>query len=273
MADLKSKKLEVSKEAKEDVKCTMECYSERGILSWFFFRHLVKLENFQALLEKVFPEEKLEVIKDIREYAVFSEFVLGSVGFGNPDGALYFDTGEKDNKGKYFIFFEGKLNESYSDSCTNKPDKYNSSIKGQIELKWRFIEALSEVNYGVDRIQETKNTKEAYGVGGENPVVDIFYEKRQGKDYEYIFRHVLLKDGVKKLYESYLKYVHSDNFYVLISTKENTNPFTSSNIEWPWFPDIRDELEVEGGKKICPSADRKNHLLWLPAEYITGKLE
>lgn len=157
---------------------TFGCYSERGIISHLMFRVLPRaLDEFLGLL--VYPSgvgNRFTGVKtnDLSEITVFSEMDFGNVGFGKPDGAVSFRLGDA----RYFMFIEGKTNETYEVSCkvknrsrkkedpmttleialnaaptttggvqpipTGSTEKrstkgYNSTIRGQLELRYRMV--------------------------------------------------------------------------------------------------------------------------------------
>jgi len=96
-----------------------------------------------------------EVITPVLSHLTLAEFELGPQGFGTPDGALFIDSGEK----KSFVFVEAKQG-AYT-YCQPRPktpqelsglqinidrlcreNKFNSTINGQLEMRWRFVNAL-----------------------------------------------------------------------------------------------------------------------------------
>jgi hypothetical protein len=90
---------------------------------------------------------------------VLTEFDLGKVGFGCPDGGLLIESG---NGNGTFIFVEGKqveyerssirpqswawvdeqMRQGQKSAIRMKIAGFNSSINGQLELKWRFANAF-----------------------------------------------------------------------------------------------------------------------------------
>lgn len=199
-----------------------ECYSERGILSYFLFRHLPFEENLSIFLNSLsFPKNCDNPFTDqkISKPVFFSELQLGSKGFGSPDGAIFFESSNKN----ILIFIEGKFNETYLKSCKNN---YNSSIQGQLELRWRAVSlykngSIKEEN-GIRRLIETKEYKDFY------KGKDEFYksEKVSANDF-HGFRRLRLLDGVKRLFDEYILKCDLNNIYFLCITTDKENPFDS----------------------------------------------
>ena len=140
----------------------LRLYSERGLLTHFFHDMLV-MDPVPMLEAAKNSDGGLMVnildIGALKSFTVYTEFELGPQGFGSPDGGLLL-VGERR---RAFIFIEGKaipFAHSFKDpELTAKPiqnrnwqaldleplmrqNKFNSSINGQIELKWRFVNAL-----------------------------------------------------------------------------------------------------------------------------------
>src|SRR5690349_6624007 len=83
----------------------MKVYSERGLLS--YYSHEVLINNPQPMLNEARNANNIslaQIIGDFKKYTVYTEFSLGSVGFGSPDGALW-------TKAEHscFIFINGKI--------------------------------------------------------------------------------------------------------------------------------------------------------------------
>lgn len=219
--------------------CKLECYSERGILSYFFFRYLTKRVNFQKFLKYIFPQKFYDF--EVQEFSIFSELDLGNQGFGKPDGGFFF----KINDQNHFVFFEGKFNESFIKSSRGKV--YNSSARGQIELKMRLVACVfsSPKNFEKKWVSENDEIKKHY------EKTDCFYKNRKDE-----FRRLNLKGGVQRLFCDYFFKCQKANIYFLIATKDNEDPFVDlpENVQ-PSFPNQTWE-------------EIKKQLLWVSADYI-----
>jgi hypothetical protein len=281
---------------------TFACYSERGIIAHLMFRALpCKLDEFLRLLrfpegvQHPFLEAKSE---DLREVTLFSEMDLGD--FGNPDGAIFVNY-KGDN---FFVFLEGKSNETYEVSCKEKKrvkrtkgndlnaiierlnpappgdaepqegaeppppegkrlkSEYSSTIRGQLELKYRMIrlykhygkEALKPLTANVieelleevgndpgeipspeeareeECLREIQAAKEFYQGTGKDK--DEFYVRPGRSDPSKLksWRHLWIKDGVKEVFD-YLKRTQENHILFLAFTTDQTNPFDTVSAE------------------------------------------
>jgi hypothetical protein len=226
----------------------VECYSERGILAYFSFHFLPVDNNFTNFINKISFYSKKDIFpknQSINNPVIFSELDFGNKGFGNPDGALAFEVNNK----KYFIFIEAKFNETYIKSCNGK--NYNSTIKGQIELKLRFANQVYHKNDKYKNyVIENNLLRDFYKAN------DIFYQKRAQDDTLGSFRKLMLKEGVERLISEYIIPCTYENIYFLIITRDNINPIYSldENLR-PAFPGVTwDEI--------------KNKLFWMPASFF-----
>jgi len=116
------------------------CYSERGLLSYFMFRVLPGcLARFLTLAQ--FPDHgnnPFGGMEEPQDVTLFSELDFGNQGFGKPDGAIYF----RHNDRRFLIMIEVKPNQTYEESCAPTA-RYNSTIQGQLELKWRLMKLFT----------------------------------------------------------------------------------------------------------------------------------
>lgn len=137
-------------------------YSERGVMAYVFAcllreRHELILSNAVNGAGKSLGD----AIGDVRRHHCLTEFDLGNNGFGKPDGGLFFqDSSER----WHFLFVEAKatswalahtgptlrtrdelseLSASDLDKLC-RDDKFNSTINGQLELRWRFANAFQQ---------------------------------------------------------------------------------------------------------------------------------
>jgi hypothetical protein len=254
---------------------TYECYSERGILSYFMFR-VVPREITTFLKHQIqFPKDAAHPFSSLQEneigkVAIFSELDLGE--FGNPDGALFFSV----NTNNYLIFEEGKFNEKYEDSCKVRKRKSRatenvahiaheladqkvesksidktvsslhelkdrpSTIQGQLELRYRLIRLYKHYPAALFIDGKTKNkcVKEIPEVKRYYLSSDHFYQQRLTKDEKELgaWRHLWLTEGVKKLFTKYVDQCKEENILFVISTDDTSNPFDSIK------PDLRPQL-------------------------------
>ena len=187
------------------------CYSERGAMSYYMFQELC-LGKENILIKSINQSNnQLFDIHKIKKFTIFSELDLGNKGFGKPDGAVFFIyKGEKK-----FIFIEAKINKSYKKS-NNKSISYNSTLNGQIELKYRFSFALKN-NKPMDRVIESKEFRKEYDK-------DRYKKQRQ----------VIIKDGVQKVIK-YIDQCTLNNIYYLIITQDEINPIHNREQDIPKF--------------------------------------
>lgn len=211
---------------------TFACYSERGIVAYFMLRILpVNPTSFIRQFEdgagnKPFATLQPESISDL---TIFSELGFGSKhGFGNPDGAIYFRaTGEP-----HLFFYEAKFNETYRGSCKGK--SYNSTIQGQLELKWRLLALFHQGAFQTHN--GTKYVVETPAFAAEYAKDDRFYTPnplKQAASGLGAFRHLRFKDGVKVILDSYVNKCQPDHVFFLISTNDATNPLTDNSTKRP----------------------------------------
>lgn len=135
-------------------------YSERGVLNFAFCA--LPYEAINLILDTAVngQRERLGETVDVRpsDTVLLTEFGLGSQGFGNPDNALYCNG----DGGECFVFIEAKRDplarkwqapptrtaeelrrvagRALNDLCSG--NTFNSSLNGQLELKWRFANAF-----------------------------------------------------------------------------------------------------------------------------------
>ncbi len=204
---------------------TFACYSERGIVAYFMLRvlphdplgFLRQIENGAG--DKPFASLQPGAIGNL---TIFSELVFGSKhGFGNPDGALYFTVDGQPR----LVFYEAKLNEKYLKSCEGKA--YNSTIQGQLELKWRLLALVQQGAF--QTIKNKKYVVESQAFASEYPK-DKFYSPSAKKKSGYAaFRHLRFHGGVETILTNYIP-ATAEQVYFLTSTNDDTNPFVGTSI-------------------------------------------
>lgn len=235
--------------------CNFGCYSERGIMSYFMFVRLPnRVGDFLSSLQFAHgcPNPFSEYQGKSPKSTIFSELDFGNEGFGKPDGAIYVECPKP-----MMLLIEVKLNETYAQSCkiTTKKD-YNSTIKGQLELRWRFshLHATAERHEedGNVYVRETSELKDIYSGR------DAFYAapKRQDETSLGAMRRLKIANGVKSFIDLMDK-CEGRVFFCAI-TKEDRNPFSNSD---------------DTNMPVCgsmPWADAKKQFCWLPASTLTG---
>ena len=207
------------------------CYGERGLLSYFMFRQLPnELPMFLKSLH--FPHGAYNpfgnLIVEPARAIIYSELSFGNEGFGSPDGAIYIEWPDP-----MMIFVEVKANETYSESFKN--ESYNSTLKGQLELKWRlvssyFSERVSALNK-TEYVHEDKALKEYYTLDNER--CDDFYRAEGRRDEKQVgsWRRLQITNGVKKFLDMLSK--TKGRVIFLAITTDRTNPFDEPETKLP----------------------------------------
>ncbi len=202
-----------------------------------------------------FPNGEVNPFLHLREQSppaiLFSELDLGKVGFGCPDGAIYVE-----HPGSTLLFIEVKLSETYEEGCSKK--KYNSTIQGQLELKWRLTKLHGskshQLHNGKTYIIETSEFKGIYQDR------DDFYTKVRSRRYksEIGYRRHLGNLGIDQGVREFLQLLDKcdDRVYFCACTDDSTNPF-----------DAVDPILLPrcGGQNWEES---KGHFCWLPASLL-----
>jgi len=251
----------------------LRLYSERGLLSFLF--HHVMLDD---------PGEVMNAAKNARGHAlcemiaapwtyhrIYTEFDLGAQGFGCPDGALFVRSAES----SIFVFIEAKaipFDASFQDpshvaaSIENVDwdriemkslvgeNSFNTAINGQLELKWRFVNALrarpanqwlvTEQNCGVPMLLRQS---------------DRFYWRRRlqpNAAKKGHWRRVEMGGDLRPLLEDLLA---AQKFCLLCITADEKLPTKLSSVR----------LLMPDGTKMV---DAPHHLFWLPLRFIEDRL-
>lgn len=284
------------------------CYSERGLMSYFMFIELPdRMGEFLQALK--FPNSKENNFKEIKNEnitnaIIYSELDLGkTVGFGCPDGAIYF---ENDGK-KTMLLIEVKANETYEESCklkeTNKKNKdeneeensqeyedgYNSTIKGQLELRWRMKELLlnkcfcdnklTPYSEGKKYLREIESMRDFYKSKNSQPHDEFYTDEKNSKNTLASWRRLIInetgkdndKSGVKKFIDE-LQKCENEEVYFLVISKDTENPFDKvSDLQCPRCFTIKKEPDIELDKYSCEKLeweDAKKQFCWLPITEI-----
>jgi hypothetical protein len=134
-------------------------YSERGVLNYTFCAMPVQTQQ-KLLTEAVngVGQTLLQLTGTPSSQRLLTEFELGNNGFGTPDNGLFIRS-EHTNT---FVFIEGKcipltaswseppkLTQEQSQPLSDnelygrcRQNTFNSTINGQLELRWRFVNAF-----------------------------------------------------------------------------------------------------------------------------------
>ena len=120
---------------------------------------------------------------------ILSELSFGNEGFGSPDGAVYVECDDPT-----MLFIEVKSNESYAKSC--RGNSYNSTIRGQLELKWRMTQLHHSKCHHHNGNRYIKESSEFKAVYGER---DDFYRATQRQDEKWLgsWRRLRIAKGVE----------------------------------------------------------------------------
>lgn len=205
-------------------------YSERGVMDYFYktiadsAKGIRELKKYLKVNEA--EQSKLDAVKKLE---IIGEIELGKNGFGSPDGII-FGLDDEDEI-KLMMFIEAKV-VSYDKSVKTcfKTDKdhpeqilviqkgYNSTIKGQLELKYRFLRAFFTENN--KKNQEPGdldlNIYEPKGIANAYRNYDIKYKEDIDLSVENNRRHLLMERGLEHLARRIQAIPYSRLFYILI---------------------------------------------------------
>ena len=280
------------------------CYSERGLMSYFMFIDLPKcMPKFLQALN--FPKDEKSPFNDITitNAIIFSELDLGkTVGFGCPDGAIYFEYKKGDETISTMILIEVKANETYEESCKLKETKkkkddlneeensqeyedgYNSTIKGQLELRWRMKELLlnkcfcdnklNPYSEGKKYLREIEIMRDFYTFKNSQPHDEFYTDEKNSKNTLASWRRLIInetgkdndKSGVKKFIDE-LQKCKNEEVYFLVISKDTVNPFDKvSDLQCPRCFTIETKKELEWG-------NAKRQFCWLPITKIENSTQ
>ena len=311
MAKSKTAKMYM-KPSKENPQFEFGCYSERGLMSYFMFIDLPELmQKFLKALS--FPEGVGSPFNDITitKAIIFSELDLGKKeGFGCPDGAIYFEHNGK----KTMILIEVKANETYAKSYNPKKKYkkgYNSTIKGQLELRWRMKELLFNECFCNDELKKCNEGKKKYlrEIGSvrdfyvkdkdaEVKPHDEFYTEKKKKAENHLasWRRLIINEtgnsddesGVKKFIDELQKCKNelqgckNEEVYFLVISMDEKNPFfcddqnkpRNSKVVFPQCSTIKKKPDIKLEEYSCeelPWEDTKKQFCWLPITWIENE--
>lgn len=164
-------------------------YSERGLMSHLFVSQLpTGIDLILDAATNLDGRRLRDAVGDPARYLLLTEFDLGKVGFGCPDGGILIDP---DGPEPCFVFVEAKLgafdseylapqtwawvqNQSQQaggwERVRKKISGFNSSSNGQLELRWRFVTALRATGAA-----GTVSEQPPVGLAPELMANDVFY--------------------------------------------------------------------------------------------------
>jgi len=225
---------------------TLRCYSERGPLSYFMFHVLPhSMGDFARSIE--FSKDSPNRLRDIQQFdglTLFSELGFGNEGFGNPDGAIWFRHAGR----PVLIMIEVKLNQTWKQSC-GPVTSYNSTIRGQLELKWRLMSLYKSRNFtdvlGVRYVFENDKLIESFKErdGKYAGISDISRLGLEGR------RRLRLVGGVGEFFSEYAAHTEFEDIYYLALTNDQTNPLDHQ-------PGLRPRCFNDDGREVAAGIDQ-----------------
>jgi len=276
-------------------------------MSYFMFIDLPKyLPEFLQALK--FPKGVGSPFNDITitNAIIFSELDLGKKeGFGCPDGAIYFEYKKDDKTISTMILIEVKANETYVESYNPKKEYkkgYNSTIKGQLELRWRMKELLFNECFCNDNPNEYNDEKKTYlrEIGSVRDFYvedkdaevkplphDRFYDNKDENSLASWRRLIVNETGKDKDKSGVKKFIDKlqgceNEVYFLVISKDEKNPFDSddqnkppnSKVVFPRCFTIKKEPDIELDKYSCKKLEWENakkQFCWLPITWIENE--
>lgn len=234
---------------------TLGCYSERGLMAYFMF-HVLPGRMADFLRRTQFAVGVPNRLRDIRrceDLTLFSELGFGNEGFGNPDGAIWFrHEGEP-----FLVMVEVKLNQSYGESCRSSA-RYNSTIRGQLELKWRLMKLFKSLPpveiLGTRYVVENNELIRRYmdHDGKYSAVVDAGRLGLEGR------RRLRLVEGVGEFFDLYAGPCDFKNIFYLTMTDDHVNPLDTA-------PHLRPRCFDESGHEVRDGIDQ---FCWMSKDVI-----
>ena len=251
-------------------------YSERGVLNYAFLRVLPA--DRDAVLQHAVNgngQTLADVLGSVERHRCLTEFELGNNGFGSPDGGLFFQSGEGEWS---FVFVEAKVgtwidsrqepvlqtveqlvhltNAQLDALCRNS--SFNSSINGQLELRWRFANAFQAAVAN----QATLVTEDHAEPAEELMSGDRFYWRlrlQPAHDHVGHWRRVEMGTDLLPL-RNRLQDV-GDRFHLLAITADKQRP----------------AMEIvrlyHQNQQPLAEAEKAGRLFWLSFHHLTGFLE
>jgi hypothetical protein len=221
-------------------------WGERGLVATLFM-DLVELSKKDNSLWVKFFNETIEIKEplnlqkeDIEKVDVIIEPDFGNAGWGHPDVVISMKVKGQDERKIFFI--EAKRG-TFEKACKNKANRsengFNSSLNGQIELKYCFTRALIEWNNPKQQIEDPD------WILGTEYDKDRNNNKRVLKN-EHVLKEVIGEYGLKTTCK---------NYYYIALTQDTTNPLNNLN------KDIQPELFNNTGHD-CWNDLRQKQIGW-----------
>ena len=231
-------------------------YGERGIVNAIVFAiHEGGIEATQELLKAIAwaGNQQTDWIDDIVDASMIVE--VGLSQFGDPDVILVCTTA---NHGVRVVFIEAKVIPYLTSAMDIGPGmrtKFNSSINGQITLKYRCAQALSNWN-GSSPLLEPQSIFAAYlrsrGNGGLNEPREKPRRLVKGTVCEILARHNMAG-------------IASNQFYFVALTTDSESPFSVADFaSWPYRPLFLDATGAEIWEQVLP------RIGWLGYDTLAG---
>lgn len=247
-------------------------YSERGVLGYAFSTFLVESPGLiltSAINGNGTPLS--DAVGSPSGHRVLTEFELGSEGFGNPDVGLLIQTDTRTS----FVFIEGKavaFRQSWKQPSTLttteaqgisdhdldvrcRSNSFNSSINGQLELRWRFVNSFrAAATRG-----QTFVSEELVPPPTTLQQNDRFYWRRRLDPRPGIVRdwRRVAMDGLMPLWNVFNQV---DDFYLMAITRDSARPAALDELRL--FDDQQTPLKDVGGR-----------VYWLAFDELAGLLE
>ena len=198
-----------------------------------------------------------------------TEYELGPQGFGTPDGSVHITTPDR----HFFVFVEAKC-DSFAMSCRQPPLKtvddlsapdldidrlcrentFNSSLNGQLELRWRFVNAFRMAYQGNHALV----TEQRVSLNQELLAADRFYWRLLLAPNPAITGHWRRVDMSGDLACHYQLLSHVDEFLLLAITCDEVVPDFARTLRL--FDQQGNRLDVE------------RRVFWLPRRLIDEQL-
>jgi len=197
-------------------KCKMVWYGERGVVNSLFYC-ITEHDLMRELLLKI---KWAGGTDDLWTDCITKTAIIIEVGlndFGNPDVILVVeDCREK----LQFVFIEAKVSsyvESAMISNSGMVKGYNSSINGQLALKYRFVQALKTKDSKSHIIRETKEMYNAYK--------EVLFDPR---GYPRTLKRSTVIEKILKP-NQFNKACLSNSYFIAMTVEEDGyNPFTDT---------------------------------------------
>jgi len=283
-------------------------YGERGLMTWLFnyaipqrpwwFADKVEMANGESLAHILNVHSEA----DICRVTSLNEFDLGKSGFGCPDGAVIV---ENRSGMKSWVFVEAK-NESYEKSSmdwkvaesrrsaydrkkeaadgdlTGRIEKnygYNSSINGQLELKWRFVKALHATEW-LNRGEIGNNLLiiEGQTLATEYSPVDAFYWDKPSvpaASRVSCYRRLRVSGGIKDICKAHWRNISEENFYFIAITLESKSSPTSAGEKLNPFRRDMSKPNLHMPKMLARDSgeNERKRFGWLNMEVVKTEME